>query len=125
MCREITYGGRPSRIPRAAAGVIRARTLSYILSVTDADPRPIGRWAHRVGRRAEEAYVTAAEKIAQQVRAKALVEGRREMVRKQLKRRFGELPEHVERRLRYADAEQLDGWALKLLDAPSLEDVFA
>jgi len=102
--------------------------MSYILNVTDAASGPIRDWANRVSLQAEEAYVTAAEKIAQEARAKALVEGRvegrREVLSKLLVRRFGELPESVQRCLRDASVEQLDDWALRMIDAATLEDVF-
>jgi len=65
-----------------------------------------------------------AEQAAQQARAKALIDARIVMLRKQLKRRFGELPASAEDHLRDASAEQLDDWALQLLDAHSLADVF-
>ena len=103
--------------------------MSYILAITEVDSGPIGDWAHRVSLQAQEAYVTAAEKIEQRARAKALVEGmlegRRAVISKLLTRRFGVLPVSVQQLLREASEEQLDDWALRMLDAASLEQVFA
>ncbi len=103
--------------------------MSYILTVTEVDPAPIVDWAHQVSLQAQEAYVTAAEKIEQRARAKALAEGmaegRRAVLSKQLTRRFGALPVSAQQLLREANEEQLDDWALRMLDAASLEQVFA
>jgi hypothetical protein len=46
------------------------------------------------------------------------------LLRKQLQRRFGPLPEAVAARIAAAEPEQLETWGLNLLDAASLEDVF-
>ena len=54
-------------------------------------------------------------------------EGRREaaaaLVGRQLAKRFGPLDTPVRSRLEQATLEQLDDWAERLLDAPSLEAV--
>ena len=54
-------------------------------------------------------------------------QGKREeaaaIVAKQLTKRFGPLPESVRERMAQATLEQLDEWAERLLDAPSLEAV--
>jgi predicted transposase YdaD len=57
-------------------------------------------------------------------RAEGEAKGRAETLLKQLSHRFGRLPRDVERRVREADAENLDRWALRVLDARSLKDVF-
>jgi hypothetical protein len=41
-----------------------------------------------------------------------------------LARRFGTLPDAVRARLASATVEQLESWALKILDAKSLDEVF-
>ena len=53
------------------------------------------------------------------------VTGVDETLSRQLARRFGPLPEWAVQRLGSATAEQLDLWAEQLLDATSLEAVFA
>ena len=47
------------------------------------------------------------------------------MVQRQLQRRFGPLPEWVEERLQGAGEAQLERWAERLLEAPTLAEVFA
>lgn len=55
-------------------------------------------------------------------------EGRRaghtEVLRRQLGARFGELPWQIVERLEAAPVEQLEAWALRVLDAGSLDQVF-
>ena len=41
-----------------------------------------------------------------------------------LRQRFGEAPEWAQTRLQQADRAQLEAWALRVLDAGSLEEVF-
>ena len=52
------------------------------------------------------------------------LEGERATVQRLLTRRFGPLSEAALARLAAADAETVGLWAERLLDAPSLEDVF-
>lgn len=42
-----------------------------------------------------------------------------------LERRFGALPEAVTRRVADASTDEIEGWLDRVLDASSLEDVFA
>ncbi len=46
------------------------------------------------------------------------------LLKRQLKRRFGDLPEWVDKRLERASREELETWAERVLDAKRLEDVF-
>ena len=57
-------------------------------------------------------------------RAKGQAEGRAELLARILRRRFGDLPEWVEIRLREATPAQLESWADRALDATHLEAVF-
>jgi len=51
-------------------------------------------------------------------------EGRADVLRRQLQRRFGDLPAEVAARLAVADSDQLDLWLDRVLDRASLEQVF-
>jgi flagellar biosynthesis/type III secretory pathway protein FliH len=53
-----------------------------------------------------------------------LLRGERVLLHKQLERRYGALPTWVSERLAQADHAQLEAWALDLLDAANLEDIF-
>ncbi|WP_437881853.1 Rpn family recombination-promoting nuclease/putative transposase [Pseudomonas sp. LRF_L74] len=61
--------------------------------------------------------------------AEGLQQGRQqqlaETVQRQLTRRFGSLPEAVQARLEQASQRQLAEWADRLLDAPTLDTLFA
>jgi hypothetical protein len=56
-------------------------------------------------------------------------EGRQEgevaLLQRQLVRKFGPLPEALQRRIQSATPDQLETWSLNILDAQTLEDVFA
>ena len=70
-------------------------------------------------------YVTSAERFGIE---KGLLQGRQEgeatLLQSLLARRFGTLPDAVRARLASATVEQLESWALKILDAKSLDEVF-
>jgi len=74
-------------------------------------------------------YVTSAERFGIE---KGLLQGRQEgrqegeatLLQSLLARRFGTLPDAVRARLAGATVEQLESWALKILDAKSLDEVF-
>ena len=53
--------------------------------------------------------------------AKGRAEGRKQDLIRLLERRFGPLPQAARKRIADADADQLDGWVDRVLDATSLE----
>jgi hypothetical protein len=65
---------------------------------------------------------------ADEVRAKALVEARTQtladVLSRQLRRRFGELPPNFTERIHSASGEELDAWMDRVMDAASVSDVF-
>jgi flagellar biosynthesis/type III secretory pathway protein FliH len=78
-----------------------------------------------VGQEVEEAMMTYAEKLKQEGHDQGQQEGQCKMLLRQLTRRFGVLPEAVEKRIARAEAAELQDWALRVLDARSLDEVFA
>jgi hypothetical protein len=82
---------------------------------------------------AETMMQSTGEKIAQEARqqgraegrAEGHLEGRAEILLRLLHARFGSVPIEAERRVRTATAAELDRWAIAVLTAPSLDDVFA
>jgi hypothetical protein len=58
------------------------------------------------------------------IHEEGLQEGEGRLLRRQLTRRFGELPLWVEARLAEAKPEQLEHWGERILDASTLESVF-
>lgn len=77
----------------------------------------------------EQGLLQGREEGRQEGRQEGRLEGRQEgealLLRRQLRRRFGDLPEWVEARLSDADEAQLGHWADRILDAPTLDAVFA
>lgn len=74
-------------------------------------------------------YVTSAERIGRQQgwregRQEGRQEGRALLLARLCRRRFGGLPKWAEERLAGADVAQLEGWAERILDAHSLDEVF-
>ena len=63
-------------------------------------------------------YVTHIER-------RAILRGQVSVLKLQLTRRFQQLPAWVEERLGEASREELEGWAERVLEAESLDEVFA
>jgi hypothetical protein len=70
-------------------------------------------------------YITSVERIgiAKGI-AKGRVEGKSSLLKRQLERRFGLLPEWASERLENAKEEELETWSEAILTAPTLEAVF-
>lgn len=74
-------------------------------------------------------YVTSVERIGlkrglELGREEGRQEGQTFLLARQLTKRFGPLPEHIQQRLARASAAQLETWAEAILDASKLSDVF-
>ena len=70
-------------------------------------------------------YVTSAERFGiEKGRQEGRQEGEAALLKRLLARRFGALPDAVQVRLTTADVDQLEEWAIKVLDAESLDEVF-
>lgn len=54
-----------------------------------------------------------------------ILQGKASVLKRQLARRQGELPDWVDERLEQASREELESWADRVLDAERLEDFFA
>ena len=93
------------------------------MEASEGRPEEVGAFFRELGPKAEEAYVTAAEKLTAQVRAKALVEGQAALLLKLLGLRFGTLSDDVRAKVQSAAPHELERWAEKMLSASTLEDV--
>lgn len=51
-------------------------------------------------------------------------QGETRLLIKQIKVKFGELPDWAQRRLEHASADQLDEWSMRILTASSLDELF-
>lgn len=121
-------------ISRAPNAVDALRLLLEYISITsDAEPRNVQRFAQLIGPVAEDAYMTSAEQLTQQVREESLKEGLKagrregqaELLLRQLSLRFGTLSDAITLRVREAVDTDLTHWADRVLVAQSLDEVFA
>jgi len=62
-------------------------------------------------------YITTPERVGSR-------RGQAELLLRQLARKFGEVPEATDKRIRSATAAQLETWSLNILDAQTLDEVF-
>ena len=93
--------------------------LVYIWRVSD---RPTGqrfarRLASEVNETMEKEFVSAGDVKRHEGASRVLV--------RQLERRFGPLPSQARERIEAASTEQIEQWALRVIDASSLDDVLA
>jgi hypothetical protein len=88
-----------------------------LLEIRDMVPERFKRWADEVRAKALAEF-----------RDQAIAEGRAQVLAgtlsKQLRRRFGELSPDVADRIRSANAEELDEWLDRVVDAATISDVF-
>jgi hypothetical protein len=72
-----------------------------------------------------ELMMTIAEQWEQQGIEKGIEKGEARLLQQLLTWRFGALPDWVETKLAQAESARLEAWAKRVLDAPTLEAVFA
>jgi hypothetical protein len=84
----------------------------------------LGQLVRGLGREVEETALTAAERLRDEGRAEGRAEGQAQLLLKLLALRFGTLPPEVSTRVTAASAEELSRLAERVLQAPTLDDVF-
>jgi hypothetical protein len=72
-----------------------------------------------------EALEKARRDVRDEVRREEREEGQRELLLRQLTRRFGSLPAVITSRVARASRDEIARWSDRILDATSLDDVFA
>jgi predicted transposase/invertase (TIGR01784 family) len=106
-----------------------ASLVRYILEVVGAPPEEIRTFLTGLGPQVEEAYMTGAQILIERGRkegeAKGRKEGRAETLLNLLERKFGAVPSASVERIEHASIDELDRWALRVLDATSLDEVLA
>ena len=97
--------------------------LEYLYHVANLAPARVKQFLSvEIGpQRTEQVMRTMADRLM----AEGRIEGLATQLLRQLAARFGELPAEVVDRVRSASIEELDRWALQVLDAETLESVFA
>ncbi|MGB7512112.1 MAG: DUF4351 domain-containing protein, partial [Pelodictyon phaeoclathratiforme] len=83
----------------------------------------------KIEEREKVQYITSVERIGiakgiAKGRVEGRVEGESRLLKRQLERRFGLLPEWASERLGSAKEEELEAWSEAVLTAPTLDDVF-
>jgi hypothetical protein len=107
------------RAPNGAAAL--KRIYIYIYAINERyRPKELVRL---VGKALGEEGKAEMASVAEQLRQEGERKGRREILLKQLRTRFGVLPKAAVKRVNAADAGQLDLWAERVLSAPTLADV--
>jgi hypothetical protein len=84
-------------------------------------PEALRDLALQLGPAAQEAYMTAAQKLT----AEAEARGEAELLLRQLGLRFGPLSEAACEQVLHAPPERLDVWAERVITAHSLEEVLS
>jgi predicted transposase YdaD len=110
-------------------GMLAQQILAYAVRVLDADANRL-RAALKAAQpeRMEDLMGTAAEDWLRQGEAKGRAEGEAQgkahTLLRLLERRFGPLPDARREQVEHATNDELDRWTDRLLDAPTLDDVF-
>ena len=129
---------RQRLLPREAAVQIRAALdqlstddallsacLEYLEIVIDAAAETAGVPPEDEPRTKEYLMATLVQRLLQDGKAEGRTEGKAETLLRQLKLRFGAVPDGVKARVRAAVVVDLDAWLDAILDAPDIEAVFA
>lgn len=102
------------------------RFMDWVLALPEALEQQYLDEVYRLEEETHMRYVTSAERIGlKRGLQQGVLKGEAKVVQRQLQRRFGPLPEWVEERLQGAGEAQLERWAERLLEAPTLAEVFA
>jgi len=118
--------------PQAGADAMEAFAC-YLLDSTDVTQEELQMHITDPYAYTADGKLTTGYKLRQEGRAEGRVEGRVEgqtqglaqALLRQLGRRFGSLPAAIEARVRAATPAAVEGWLDRVLDARTLDDVFA
>lgn len=130
--RDVIAGVYADLGPLAAADAM-ASFACYLLDLTDVTQKELQMHITDPYAFTADGKLTTGYKLRQEGRAEGRVEGRVEgqaqglaaALLRQLARRFGKLPTAIEARVRAAEPTAVEGWLDRVLDARTLDDVFA
>jgi hypothetical protein len=98
--------------------------LRYILETSQAEPARVrGLLIEQMGRKTAEGIMTTADMLRQEGEARGQLLGKREVVLRLLRQRFGRIPAATVARIDKAGAAELDKWTDRVLFAESLDAV--
>ncbi|MBI5849882.1 MAG: Rpn family recombination-promoting nuclease/putative transposase [Planctomycetes bacterium] len=99
---------------------------SYFLDQTPVAPERLHETLQMINdEKTARTFVSAAEQLIARGKAEGKAEGRTELLLRQLRARFGTTSDLVEARVRAASPAELDEFAVRVLDAPTIDAVFA
>lgn len=99
---------------------------SYILKITTLTrPRLGAVIEEHLGTEAMKRFVSTYDRATLEGEAKGRAAGRAEALLRQLQHRFGPLPPRLGDRIAEATLDEIDRWTVRILDARSLDEVFA
>jgi predicted transposase/invertase (TIGR01784 family) len=103
----------------------RGALSSYLLDVTNLPADRLNETVARIVSKPNEDFaMSTADKLRAEGRAEGRAQERIEVVLRLLTARFGPLPTDLAARVSSASMDALDRWALRILDASSLAEVF-
>jgi hypothetical protein len=85
--------------------------------------RLVGLLAQALDEEGKAEMASYADQLREEGETKGVLRGQRKILLKQLRARFGDLPEAAVARVNAAEVVQLDVWAERVLTAPTLADV--
>lgn len=99
--------------------------LAYILSGSKTPMERLAEFAAQVGPETRELVVTTAEQLEARGQARGRLEEAARLLKRLLARKFGPVPDRLLARVDAAPLEQLETWSDLIIDATTLDDVFA
>jgi hypothetical protein len=99
--------------------------FSYLHATTDLDLEHLRQVLAEIHPRIEHAYMTTADRLRRQGIKEGTAKGIATTLRRQLKRRFGTLPESVLARIDAASKAEIDRYTDLVLTARTLDEIFA
>ena len=113
-------------VGRAQNGVeALAAFLEYAFRVGEVPPEELRQLAAQLGPVAEEAYMTAAQKLTEESYARGRAKGKAELLIRLLGVRFGALSDAVRETILSAPSERLDVWAERVISGQTLDEVLS
>jgi hypothetical protein len=118
------------QVAQASSGLeALSALLEYAFRVGEVLPEALRDLALQLGPAAQEAYMTAAQKLTAEAEARGEArgeaKGKAELLLRQLGLRFGPLSDAAREQVLHAPPERLDIWADRVITAHSLEEVLS
>ncbi len=102
------------------------RFLDWIMKLSPELDQRFQHRARKIDAEKKMQYVTSFERHAlKKGLQQGMEKGMEKVLRRQLKRRFDRIPQWVEKRLAGADRQELETWTDRVIEAETLEEVFA